>query len=177
MLHKNHVNHLMTSQSSRESSGNFCNDVHTDSSQLWIVDTRATDYVCHTLSMFQCHKRVRPVNVRLLDGSQITTSTAGTVYFSKDLVLTNVLFIPTFPLNLISVSRLISVVNCRLIFIDNGCHIQDNATLRMIGVARLDGGLYTFSPQKKFQLAFHTVNTFNSYKHNAWHLRLGHPSH
>lgn len=166
MLLQNQVNHLMTSKSG-ESSSTLCTVVQSDNSKLWIVDTGATDHVCHTLSLFQCHKRIRHVNVRLPDGSQITTHTAGTV----------VLFIPSFTLNLISVSKLTHAADCKLIFDDGGCRIQDKVTLRTIGVARADGGFYTISPQASFQFAPHIVNTFNSYKHDIWNLRLGHPSH
>ncbi|RDX67287.1 hypothetical protein CR513_53862, partial [Mucuna pruriens] len=104
-------NHIVSSHPT-EKSGTLCN-MHVDNSKQWILDTRATDHVCHSLSSFQYHKKIRLVSVRLLDGSQASTSTVGTVYFSDNLVLTNVLYLPTFTFNLISVSFIQMLYNGR----------------------------------------------------------------
>ena len=34
-----------------------------------ILDTGATDHICHSLSYFQCFKQIRPISVNLPDGS------------------------------------------------------------------------------------------------------------
>ena len=70
----------------------------------WILDIRATYHVCNSISEFQFITKIKPVLIKLPNGTHITTNMSGTIAFSID--LTNVLYIPTFSFNLISVSKL-----------------------------------------------------------------------
>ncbi|KAE9615791.1 hypothetical protein Lalb_Chr04g0259031 [Lupinus albus] len=115
----------------------------------WILDTGATDHVCHTLSLFQSFKHIKPIIVTMPNGNQVFTSISGSIMFSKHLVLTDVLYIPSFHYNLIYVSKLTNVVPCRLTFLENVCEIQDLSSLKMIGVADLKAGLYVIRSHAK----------------------------
>ncbi|XP_019447246.1 PREDICTED: uncharacterized protein LOC109350467 [Lupinus angustifolius] len=57
----------------------------------WILDTGATDHVCHSLSLYQNFKRIKPLLITLPNGNQVIANYSGTVVFSNDLYLTNVL--------------------------------------------------------------------------------------
>ncbi|KAL4350290.1 hypothetical protein AHAS_Ahas10G0127200 [Arachis hypogaea] len=59
---------------------------------------------------------MRLVLVNLPDGSTTTTNICGTVQLSKHLILTNVLFIPHFKYNLISVSKLTKSLHYNLFY-------------------------------------------------------------
>ena len=153
----------------------------------WILDTGATDHVCFSLSKFHSYKKIRPISVQLPNGNKIVTETAGTIIFSNDFFLTNVLYIPQFSFNLISVSKLISHLECQITFSATACVIQDQVSLRKIGVAELKNGLYTMqlgcstsgsSPwNESFPVPFtSTVTCKSNANSDMWHARLGHPS-
>jgi len=60
--------------------------------------------------------------------------------------LTNVLYSPTFHLNIISVVKHCHSLSCSLNFSFDQCVIQDNKSLRMIGFAKQMDGLYKYLP-------------------------------
>jgi hypothetical protein len=62
--------------------------------------------------------------VRLLNGNFDAVTHIGTVQLSATLTLTNVLSVPSFSFNLVSVSKLIKVFHCCLIFLAEFCFIQ-----------------------------------------------------
>lgn len=108
----------------------------------WILDTGATDHVCHSRRKFQYMRKIKPVLVKLPDGSHMTAQMAGTILFSAQLFLHDVLYIPSFTFNLISMSKLAKSLDCHLIFNGDSCVIQDFHTLKMIGAVESRNGLY-----------------------------------
>ncbi|XP_019420691.1 PREDICTED: uncharacterized protein LOC109330875 [Lupinus angustifolius] len=144
----------------------------------WILDSGATDHVCHSMSLYLNFKRIKPLLIALPNGNQVTTHHSGTIVFSNDLYLTNVLYVPTFNFNLVSISKLTTSLACTLTFSNNHCQIQDTQSLKMIGAAELRGGLYMLSQSSKKYCESTHVNLYTSYDDsNIWHSRLGHLSH
>ncbi|RDY13562.1 hypothetical protein CR513_01497, partial [Mucuna pruriens] len=78
---------------------------------VWILGTWATDH-------FQSFRKIKPIQVKLPDNTHVVATVSGTVKFSDTLLLTVVLYIPTFNFNLISVSELSSSLNYTLTFIE-----------------------------------------------------------
>lgn len=144
----NQITTTFPSSSMNKTSGNICAISKLHKSNCWILDTGATDHVCCSLSKFQTYKRIKPISVKLPDGSQVVANFYGTVTFSNSLYLLDVLFTPSFSFNLISVSRLTQSLLCKLTFRKPKCEIQDIITLRMTGVAELKGGLYVLTTPK-----------------------------
>ncbi|XP_019435943.1 PREDICTED: uncharacterized protein LOC109342409 [Lupinus angustifolius] len=72
----------------------------------WILDTGATDHVCPYLSSFVSYQSIKHVIIKLPNGSVVMAIYYGLVIFSEDLLLHNVLFIPEFKFNLISIHKL-----------------------------------------------------------------------
>ena len=108
------------------------------------------------------------------------------VFFSiKIMSLNNVLYIPCFTFNLLSVSKLIDRLSCVLTFDFDGCHIQDKNSLKIIGSAKMQDRLYILRIPFYQKLQFkpikstHTINIVNvsaSDIETLWHFRLGHIS-
>ncbi|CAL0299836.1 unnamed protein product [Lupinus luteus] len=178
------VNNFNTHFDNSKCKGNLYMFACSSKSLEWIIDTGATDHACHTLSLFQTFKRIKPILVTLPNGNQILASISGSVMFSKHLVLTDVLYIPTFHYNLVSVSKLTKALCCRLIFLENFCEIQDLFSMKMIGVADLKAGLYAIRNHAKCimqpldkQYDQYRISSFTGYDSNIWHNRLGHLSH
>jgi hypothetical protein len=78
-----------------------------------------------------------PVPVSLPNGSQALASISGEIVLSPSLTLHDVLYIPSFHVNLISVTKLSTSNNCHIIFNTNSCHIMPNHSKEMIGTANL----------------------------------------
>jgi len=72
----------------------------------------------------------------------------GTIIFSTTFIMHNVLYIPGFNFNLISVSQLAIKSYCSIKFTGQICEIQDNHTVRMIGFAKIHHRLYVLENSK-----------------------------
>lgn len=92
----------------------------------------------------------------------------GTVNPTSSLSLSSVLYLPGFPLNLLSVSQLIKTLNCSVTFSPDFCVFQDLMTKKTIGHGRESGGLYLL--EESPSIACSSVSP------SQIHCRLGHPS-
>ena len=89
--------------------------------KLWILDTGATNHVTYDLNQLSVFYKIKPITVKLPNNSTVVAEFAGTKNFSDSLVLFNVLYIPEFSFNLISVQTLIKDLNCKLNFSCEHC--------------------------------------------------------
>ena len=140
--------------------------------------------------------------VYLPNGVAVPATHRGTVKFSDDMMLSNVLLVPSFTFNLVSISCLSKAGGLNLFFHNDVCLIQDFPRLRKIGTAKLSNGLYVLQrPATQASCASistptsaainenhesqftavpadskHTSFTFSRVKHciDSWHYRLGH---
>ncbi|XP_061370184.1 uncharacterized protein LOC133312919 [Gastrolobium bilobum] len=115
----------------------------------WILDTGTTDHItCCYESL--CHvKKIDHVPISLPNGSIIYSHCSRTALLSDALSLENVLFVERFTVNLISVNKLIYEVNCRVLFQHRICIIQQTPSMKMIGSAKLERGLYVLKQNCK----------------------------
>jgi len=81
----------------------------------WIIDTGATDHMVYSVTQFTSITSI--VNT--------CVSHVGTVHISSTLVLTDVLRVPSFGFNLISMSKLTKTLFCCLMFLGHCCFVQD----------------------------------------------------
>ena len=109
---------------------------------LWILDTGATDHVAHNKDCFTTFFKIKPVKIKLPNNSDVIMYFAGTIQFFDNLILFNVLYVPEFYFNRISVQTLIKDLNCNLIFSSKCCQIHDIITSQIIRQANLSQGLY-----------------------------------
>lgn len=91
----------------------------------WILDSGASDHMCHDLTLFDTYSEILEENIYITipDGSKIKVTHMGTVKINDYITLRNVLFVPTFKFNLISVLKLCRDENCIVQFSSNGCTI------------------------------------------------------
>jgi hypothetical protein len=77
-----------------------------------------------------------------------------------DLTFSNVLYLPQFPFNLLSVHKLIIALNCFVAFYPSHCEFQDLKMKRMIGGGFVKNGLYYFQPSRtSVPFALHSTNS------------------
>lgn len=139
---------------------------------LWILDTGATDHFTFNFDSFTQYKNIVPIHVSLPNGSQVVASISGTIVISPSLTLHNVLYIPSFHVNLISVAKLIDSNECLVQFIANNCHIMQTHSKVLLGITSLQRGLYVLD-----STAHQSTNPYIALNScTLWHLRLGHLS-
>ena len=108
----------------------------------WIIDTGATNHMVHSISCFTSITATLNTFVNLPNDETTLVTHVGIVKVYKTLILTNVLCVPSFGFNLLSVSQLAKTTLCCLIFFRTMCFIQDLAHWSTIGLGREFKGLY-----------------------------------
>jgi len=108
----------------------------------WILDSGDNGHICSSVSTFTSFYKIKPINVTLANGSSILVHHVGNVSFSPSSYLTNVLYSPTFILNLISISKMCSSLSCFVQFSTDSCIIQYLSTKKKIGLGENLNGFY-----------------------------------
>jgi hypothetical protein len=159
--------------------GISCSSNSAYSLSTWILDSGASHHICISLKWFQSYIAITPINIKLPNGNNAIAQYSGTVKFSSDFVISNVLYVPQFSINLIAVSKLCQLLNHLIQFSGSKCIIQDQKTLRMIGSADECEGLYYLNlPNKIAHVAAIDGSSYPTIPASAiWHFRLGHLSH
>lgn len=75
--------------------------------------------------MFTSYRRIKSIPVKLPNGSNAIAEFSGDVHLSDSIILTDVLYLPSFSFHLISVSRLTKGSSYCCVFSDKTCFIQD----------------------------------------------------
>ena len=130
-------------------------------------DSGVTDHVTTFPHLFSLCKKINHVIVRLLNGHTVTTTHASRVQFSQFLYLEDVLYIPSFQFDLISVSKLVSSLYCILTFMNDKCFIQDLQNLQRIGIVDMVEGLYRLNmvplkPHREYSSNSITVHVYSN---------------
>jgi hypothetical protein len=143
----------------------------------WIIDSGASDHICSNVALFDDYHDITPIQVKMPNGTIAHAKQAGSVKLSDNFVVNNVLLVPEFSLNLLSVPRL--TYNSQIVVHFDGlaCLIQEKKSMKMIGSGELIEGLYYLTNQPKPVAAnTNTQSTHNSNIHIAkqalWHFRL-----
>ncbi|XP_074284164.1 uncharacterized protein LOC141608718 [Silene latifolia] len=109
----------------------------------WIVDTGASDHMTSNISLL--HDLIclpKPVYVGLPDGSVKVVHKTGTARINDRIILHNVLFVPDFRQNLLSMGKLIATAGLLVLFLDSDCIFQDPTSKEIVALAKRTGDLY-----------------------------------
>ena len=93
---------------------------------IWIIDSGATDHICHDLKLFQKFEPVKNLDntITVPDGKKVAIKHTGTVKLNDNVILDNVLHVPDFHFNLISIHRLCESLKVAVQFTPTECIIQ-----------------------------------------------------
>ena len=80
--------------------------------QTWVLDTGATDHIVHSVNLFTKITKSVSSFVQLPNGERVLVTHIGTIQVTANLILENVLCVPAFTFNLISVSQLTKRLSC-----------------------------------------------------------------
>lgn len=143
------------------------------SKDFWIVDSGATKHVCSIADAFVNLRTIDGSNVTLPNHTQIPVKMCGDVILGPTLVLHDVLFVPQFKFNLLSVSALTIGSQLTLSFFHDGFIIQEAKTKKMIAKGDRVHNLYVLVTKTLNYVSNAFVNNVSVH---VWHNRLGHLS-
>ena len=102
----------------------------------------------HSFSCFTSITATLNTHVNMPNGEVALVIHIGTVKISEKFTLYNVLCVPSFSFNLISVSQLAKSTLCCLIFFGYLCFIQDLVLWSTLGLGKECNGLYLLEESK-----------------------------
>jgi hypothetical protein len=110
----------------------------------WILDSGASRHVTGMSSEFTsykpypyCHKET----IQTADGTSQPIKGVGTVQCTPTITLSLVLYVPSFPVNLVSISSLVDQMDCRVSLDRENCLIQERKTGKRLGTGVRCNGL------------------------------------
>ncbi|KAJ0800174.1 putative RNA-directed DNA polymerase [Helianthus annuus] len=141
----------------------------TDEEGEWIIDSGCTEYITH-LQNILINEKAAPFEgpVLIPNGESIPVKGKGEYVLPGGAKVKNVLYIPDFKCNLLSVSRLSRDLQCVVSFFPDFCVMQGLQRRNLIGAGRCEGGLYRMKMVQEKKALASTIET--------WHKRLGHAS-
>lgn len=101
----------------------------------------------------------------------------GNLRLTNNVLLKDVLVVPEYCVNLMSVHKLAKDNKLIVSFDENKCYVQDLKAMINLGTGSVRGGLYLFDEQETGKPIEKCNNATVCYVSiNTWHNRLGHPS-
>ena len=97
---------------------------------------------------------VKPTFVSVADGKGAYVKGKGKINLLSDKIVSDVLFVPSFPFQLLSVSKITPTLNCEVILTSSKVVFQDLVTKEMIGEGFFMHGLYYMSPKSQVSKVF-----------------------
>ncbi|KAM0021620.1 putative RNA-directed DNA polymerase [Helianthus debilis subsp. tardiflorus] len=136
----------------------------------WFFDSGATEHFTYIKSWLEnLIKRTHDPPVTIPNGESIPVEGRGEYTLPNGMTIKNVLYVPNFKYNLLSVSKLSKDLKCAVTFFPNFCVMQSLSSRELIGAGECSNGLYEMEIIKNERQAM-MVNG------STWHKRLGHVS-
>ena len=142
----------------------------------WLIDSGASRHMSGSYQNFiEYAPDLKTQSVKLADGSSQTVLGSGTVMCGSNISLSSVLHVPSFPINLLSISCITKELNCAVIFFPSWCLFQELGTGRRLGMGNMRNGLYYLDDNMSHKVAAVLTPTPLE-EFLLLHRRLGHMS-
>jgi hypothetical protein len=120
---------------------------------------------------------VKGHDVKLADGSTRAVTGTGVVVCGSNMSLSSVLHVPSFPINLLSISCITKELNCVAIFYPKWCLFLEIGTRRELGRGSMHDGLYyldnDISPMVAAALSYSPLGEVLLLHHRLGHMPFG----
>ncbi|KAK9698544.1 hypothetical protein RND81_08G112000 [Saponaria officinalis] len=149
-------------------------------SSSWILDSGASDHMCSNKLLFsELHTLSKAYSISLPNGHIVTINSVGSVPLTPQITLLNVLFVPNFKFNLLSVGKLCKQLNSIILFTPDLCCLQGSSMKMSVVLGNNIRDLYIY---QQSLISGHSAsgvhNVFSSAVCNnsvlLWYHRLGH---
>ena len=154
-------------------------------SHCWIIDSGASHHITaneHLLKNSKCMAGSHQDKVNLPTGDKASITHIGDTHLFNNEVIKDVLCVPEFKFNLLSVSQLTRELSCFVTFYPEFCIFQDLYSGRVKGIGKEEGSLYIFRNDSSMKDRCEAQNPQRMVAEvslqdcELWHRRLGHPS-
>lgn len=139
--------------------------------KTWIVDSGASDHITGSVELLS---NIRPagsnLTINLPTGAVSKITHVGDVKLENGLILSNVLLVPQFKHNLLSIHKLARDNNCDIQFTPQACKIVNTKSGVLEAMATVKDGLYYLQDSVN-HTSFCNAAVVDC---ATWHLRLGH---
>ncbi len=148
----------------------------------WILDSGASRHVtgmCGEFASYKPYPFTRKETIETADGTSCPVKGEGTVQCTPSITLSSVLYVPSFPVNLISISSLVDHMDCRVSLDRENCLIQERQTGKKLGTGVRRDGLWYLDRKETSEdvcLALMASTSKEEAKVLLLHCRLGHIS-
>ncbi|XP_070007511.1 uncharacterized protein [Nicotiana sylvestris] len=130
---------------------------------VWIIDFGATDQMTSIRSLLlDIITLLIPYLLSLPNGYKVKVTNVGSLALFSDLILHNVLYIPSFKHNLISVHKLLSHCDDVVQFTKSACTFQGPSVRKPVVLGRLNNGLYKLFQHVTSPVESVNVNSYSS---------------
>jgi len=147
----------------------FVGLTHFTSLSPWVLDSGATYQITSNKYFFSSLSTTGYLPlVTMANGYRVPSHGVGTINIFPSLSIDNVLYVPRFPFNLLSISYLTRSLDCVISFTKDFVSLQDQSSRWMIGIRCESHGLY------QLQISAHVGTIMDST--SLIHFWLGHPS-
>jgi len=113
------------------------------------------------LTHFTSYHQINSIFVKLSNGNQVIANYFGSVFINQDHVVDNVLYIPNFNFNILSVTKLIDNLSCVITFDSNSCHIRKKTPWKFLDHLRC-----------KINFIYLGSLLIKTFKSNLWNLYI-----
>lgn len=93
------------------------------SKDMWIVDNGASDHICCSLAGLVLTEKINAIFIEMPNGSFAKSDIAGDVLLDGALLLKDVIYLPIFAFNLISISKITKAMQYSFISYNDVCSI------------------------------------------------------
>lgn len=136
----------------------------------WIVDSGATDHIIGNQGILSGLTFTSQSPVQIINGSTCNIEGTGSTHISKNIPLPSVLYVPSFPENVLSDSKITEQLYCSVTFTPTKYVFQELGTNRLIGNVYKEQGLYRMESSPQWVAYLSTVSA------KKVHSQLGHLS-
>jgi len=112
---------------------------------FWVIDSGATDQITNKMTnLYDFEGFSSPTHVSIANGKNVSVKGKGKIKLLSNNIESSVLYVPSFPFQLLSISKISRTLNCRVIFYSQQVLFQDLATKKTIGEGFFSKGFIIF---------------------------------
>nr|XP_043620339.1 uncharacterized protein LOC122592206 [Erigeron canadensis] len=144
----------------------------------WIIDSGANQHMTVSEKGLTNVVDISDLGLKIghPNGTYALVQKIGNLHLKNGIILFDVLVVPDYSVNLMSVHKLCRDNKLQVSFDEDKCYIQDFHQKTLLGTGSEQGGLYVFDDSSMCNSVVCNYATLRCESKMLWHLRLGHPA-